>query len=79
MVNLEKNFYTNTEMREIAQELIDICFQCVLVATDDKCYKIKNAKNDEIKAEWVARQLRSCGFNTEPMGMSWGVLQREDS
>lgn len=27
-------------------------------------------------AEWVARQLRLVGFNTEPVGVSWGVLKR---
>ena len=69
---MAKDYYT----REEVQKLIDICFQCVLVATDSKnCYKIKNAKSDEIKAEWVARQLRGCGFDTEPMGISWGVLK----
>jgi len=74
-VDLNKDFYLNSEMREIVNYLIDITFQCVLTATDDKCYKIKNAKSDEIKAEWVARQLRGCGFDTKPMGMCWGVLK----
>lgn len=69
---MAKESYT----REEVQKLIDICFECVLVATDSKyCYKIKNAKSNEIKAEWVARQLRGCGFDTEPMGSSWGVLK----
>lgn len=74
-IDLNKDFYLNSDMREIAQKLIDICFQCVLVATDEKCFKIKYAKSDEIKAEWVAKQLRGCGFDTEPMGMSWGKLK----
>lgn len=63
-------FYT----KEDIQKLIDICFQCVLVATDDKNFKIKNG-TDEEKATWVARQLRLCGFDTEPLGSSWGVLK----
>ena len=74
-INLDQAYYTNSEMREIINKLIDICFQCVLTATDDRCYKIKNSKSDEIKAEWVAKQLRGCGFDTEPMGMCWGVLK----
>lgn len=25
-------------------------------------------------AEWVANQLKECGFPTKPCGASWGVL-----
>lgn len=25
--------------------------------------------------EWVAEQLRACGFDTQPCGASWGVLK----
>lgn len=75
-INLNKSWYLNSEMREIAQKLINICFSCVLYATDERCFKVKYAESDEIKAEWVARQLRGCGFDTEPMGMSWGVLKK---
>lgn len=74
-IDLDQTYYTNSEMREIVNKLIDITFQCVLTATDDRCYKIKNAKSDKIKAEWVAKQLRSCGFDTQPLGMCWGVLK----
>ena len=49
MIDLNKDYYTNDEMREIAQKLIDVCFSCVLYATDEKCFKIKYAKSDEIK------------------------------
>ena len=74
--NLNKSLYTNEEMREIVQDLIDICFQCVLLATSEDCYKIKYAKHNEPKAEWVARQLRGCGYDTESWpGTSWGVLK----
>jgi len=58
---------------EDAQKLIDICFECVLVATDTK-YTLYKQSNEK-KAEWVADQLRACGFDTMPMGMSWGVLK----
>lgn len=53
------------------QKLIDICFELVLVATQNKKFC---KKSNEEKAAWVARQLRLCGFDTEPMGASWGVL-----
>ena len=26
-------------------------------------------------AEWIARNLRDLGFDTQPMGSSWGVLK----
>lgn len=54
------------------QELVDICFELVLVATQNKKFC---KKSNEEKAAWVARQLRLCGFDTEPMGASWGVLK----
>ena len=57
--------------REDKQKLIDICFELVLVATQNKKFC---KKSNEEKAAWVARQLRLCGFDTEPMGASWGVL-----
>lgn len=57
--------------RSDEQKLVDICFELVLVATQNKKFC---KKSDEEKAAWVARQLRLCGFETEPMGASWGVL-----
>lgn len=66
--DLNKQNYTNAEMREIAQNLIDICFACTLRAAATK------SATDEETAKWVARQLRNCGFDTEPVGASWGIL-----
>ena len=60
--------------RSDEQKLIDICFELVLVATQNKKFC---KKSNEEKAAWVARQLRLCGFETEPMGASWGVLVPE--
>ena len=60
--------------RSDEQKLIDICFELVLVATQNKKFC---KKSNEEKAAWVARQLRLCGFETEPMGASWGVLVQE--
>ena len=64
------------------QKLIDLCFSIGLLISDTKgkdregneitLYK----KSNEEKAEWIARQLRACGFDTVPRGMSWGVLKK---
>lgn len=56
------------------QKLIDICFQLVLVATDQNHRKFFYTISDEDKAEWVRTQLKGCGFDTKPCGSSWGVL-----
>jgi len=42
-------------------------------------YHVKNQKvnaNDNEVAEWVADQLKQCGYPTKPCGMSWGVLEK---
>jgi hypothetical protein len=60
------------------QQLVDICFQLVLVATDPKHSHHFRIMSMENKAKWVARQLEGCGFPTEPRGSSWGVLKNKD-
>ena len=55
------------------QELIDIAFQLVLASTSDPIFCEKSVPE---KAEWVAEKLRGCGFDTQPMGASWGVLKK---
>ena len=64
------------------QKLIDICFQLVLTATsqhpdisDEFKAKMQGSDN-EYKANWVAEQLRACGYDTIPCGASWGVLDK---
>jgi hypothetical protein len=57
------------------QKLIDICFELVLTATDPKYNKALLALPIEDRAAWVASNLASCGFKTEPCGASWGVLK----
>ena len=52
------------------QKLIDITFEIALVAAN----YLHGKTNEEI-AEWVAKQLRDCGFDTEPRGASWGILK----
>lgn len=58
------------------QQLVDICFEAALVMSDTK-YDLYKKSNEE-KAEWVAKQLRGCGFDTFPCGMSWGVLKGDN-
>lgn len=55
------------------QKLIDIIFQVGLFISDTK-YNLYKKSNNE-KAEWIAKQLRDCGFDIEPCGASWGVLK----
>lgn len=64
-VELEKAVYTNSEVREIVQKLIDICFSCGLITFSG---------DTKEKAAWIAQQLRLCGFDTKPVGASWGML-----
>jgi hypothetical protein len=53
------------------QKLINICFELVMTAKDWKDFQ---SKSYEEIAEYVAKNLRGCGFDTEPCGSSWGVL-----
>jgi len=32
-------------------------------------------KNNEKICEWIRDQLKQCGFETTPLGSSWGVLK----
>lgn len=58
--------------RSREQKLVDLTFECVATALrDERLRKLPL----EGQMEWVARQLRECGFPTEPMGASWGVLK----
>ena len=55
------------------QELVDITFSIAIAINNTRDF-FKD-KNDEEVAEWVADQLRKCGFDTHPIGLSWGVLK----
>jgi hypothetical protein len=57
---------------EREQKLIDIMFEIALTIKDSKVLQKKT--NEELCA-WVSGQLKTCGFDTEPMGASWGVLK----
>jgi hypothetical protein len=57
------------------QKLIDLCFEIGLTISDPKHNFQK--KRIEERGEWIAKQLRACGFDTQPIGASWGVLKDE--
>ena len=59
----------NTRSKE--QQLIDIMFEVAIVGA-----KYMHGKSNEEIAEWVAKQLKDCGFDTEPRGACWGVLKQ---
>ena len=61
------------------QNLIDICFEIAMLMHDKQYREIFNNMNREELAEWVAKQLRECGFPTRPCGLSWGRLYHERS
>ena len=54
------------------QKLVDICFEVALTIGENTT--LRNLPKEKL-AEWVARQLRLCGFDTEPQGSCWGVLR----
>ena len=57
------------------QKLVAICFECVLTVLDREYVKTFTKMTQAERAEWVVKQLRACGFDTEPLGCSWGVLK----
>lgn len=55
------------------QELIDITFQIAMTVANNAWFV---GKTNEQIAVWVANQLRKNGFDTQPVGSSWGVLRK---
>lgn len=58
-------------MENNEQKLIDIMFEIGLTIKDNP---VLNRKSNEELATWIREQLSLCGFETEPIGASWGVL-----
>ena len=56
--------------RSKEQQLVDIMYQIAMTSA-----QYLHGKSNEEIAEWVSKQLRDCGFDTEPRGASWGVLK----
>ena len=52
------------------QKLIDIMFQIAQASAEHM-----HGKTQEEICTWVTEQLKDCGFETKPVGSSWGVLQ----
>ena len=57
------------------QKLIDLMFEMVLVATNDPVF-CKRPRGERMA--WVANNLRIMGWDTHPIGMSWGVIVNEE-
>jgi len=55
------------------QLLVDICFQVGLLMSNPKYDFVR--MSEETKAEYIAKQLCDCGFDTTPCGSSWGLLK----
>ena len=56
------------------QKLVNIMFECVLLRHDPHHREHFDSLTQEQMAEWVASQLKDCGFPTTPVGSLWGVL-----
>ena len=55
------------------QQLIDMMFTLAMMMRDKSGMRYMTK---EQLAEWVARNLADCGYITEPMGSSHGVLKK---
>lgn len=60
-----------TDDKEDLQKLINITFEMIFAATSNPEFCTKTR---EEKAAWVAKVLKDCGFETRPVGASWGIL-----
>lgn len=56
------------------QELVDMMFEVTMTVNANHNYW-KDKSREELAA-WISRQLSLCGFETQPMGSSWGVLKK---
>jgi len=61
--------------RSREQHLVDLIFEMCQVSAYH-FGKLKDYDRDK-HMEWVAYHLREGGFDTKPMGCSWGVLKKE--
>ena len=62
-------------MEKEKQQLVDLIFAMVLVATNDPIFC---KKTKEERMEWVANTLRDSGIDTHPIGSSWGVIVNKE-
>jgi hypothetical protein len=66
---------TETEHRREMQRLMDVWFS--IMATRHSSPYLEKASLATVQI-WAAEQLRNCGWDTKPMGLSWGVLVPSD-
>jgi len=57
------------------QKLVDLVFEIALTINSPKYRETFDKMDNEELAAWISEQLKGCGFETKPVGMSWGVLQ----
>jgi hypothetical protein len=62
-------------MKEKEQELIDLMFNMVIAATNDPIF-CKKPRGERMA--WVANNLRDMGWDTHPIGMSWGIIVNKE-
>ena len=60
------------QMKSNEQKLIDIMFQIALIIHNHPYFQNKN--NEEV-CKWIRDQLNKSGFETIPLGSSWGILK----
>ncbi len=59
----------NNRKRE--QKLVDIIFE---IGMKGRAQEFRDLSREAL-ANWIADQLKQCGFDTRPIGLSWGVLR----
>lgn len=60
--------------RSNEQKLVDMMFQVAQLSAINWQSPNYYGEHQEKHMEWVAKQLRLVGFETKPVGASWGVL-----
>lgn len=76
VAHMERKAMTRVN-NEREQKLVTIAFQLVSTAFDPTNVAIISAMSHKERMEWVADNLRGCGFPTVPVGSNWGVLVEE--
>jgi hypothetical protein len=57
------------------QKFIDLIFGMVIATTNDPVF-CKRPRGERMA--WVANNLRDMGYDTHPIGMSWGVIVNKE-
>ena len=73
MSETEEDIISYIAGKNTDQKLVDICFS-IGFAVNENQYHFNRMTREDF-GEWIAIQLRECGYDTEPVGSSWGVLK----